>query len=105
MISIIDRSVFRGPLCKHLPYFGLGAVNHKSTYLFKKFLDGLLVLTIALYWVASTSMQLRQALIKSKKAQRSLTSFFKRGLRFILHAALTLSHIPTLWAFLKFVRC
>jgi hypothetical protein len=31
-------------------------------------------------------------------------SFFKRGLRFLLYAALTLAPIPKLWAYADFVR-
>src|SRR3954452_21883089 len=45
-----------------------------------------------LYWYAAQTFTLYP-----KKQARSLTSFFKRGLRLLLKAALTLAPIPKLW--------
>jgi len=39
-----------------------------------------------------------------QKAARSLTSWFKRGLRFLLRAAMALLPIPKPWAFADCVR-
>jgi len=41
--------------------------------------------------------------IHAKKEARSLTSFFKNGIRFLLNAALTLLPIPKLWTYAKLV--
>ena len=41
----------------------------------------------------------RQAKPLSKKAYRSMTSFFKRGLGFLLQAPLSLLNIPKLWQY------
>ncbi len=66
----------------------------------------LLVLTIALFWAVSTGMEPPSSdqQPSKKKAFRSLTSFFKRGLRIILNAILMLSPLPTLWEFINYVR-
>lgn len=62
------------------------------------------VLTIALYWSVSTGMRPKSTQEKhTKKAERSVTSFFKVGLRFILNAALYLSAIPKLWSYINYV--
>src|SRR3954469_23241024 len=58
----------------------------------------ILVLTIALYWHAAQTFTLYP-----KKQARSLTSFFKRGIRLLLKAALTLAPIPKLWLYAQAV--
>jgi hypothetical protein len=63
----------------------------------------ILVLTIALFWAASTGMQPKKTKYTQKKEARSLTSFFKRGIRILLAAALNRSHIPALWQYAKLV--
>jgi len=63
----------------------------------------ILILTIALYWAISTGMKPEAKRNQTKKEARSLISFFKKGLRYLLNAALTLASIPKLWAYLKLV--
>lgn len=66
----------------------------------------ILVLTVALYWAASTGMTPpeKPKHYTQKKVACSLTSFFKRGLRILLQAALNLTHIPKLWTHANSVR-
>lgn len=67
----------------------------------------ILVLTIAIYWAVSSGMQPSKKAPRqtNKKAQRSLTSFFKRGLRILLNTAIILAPIPHLWHYLHYVGC
>jgi hypothetical protein len=62
----------------------------------------ILVLTIAIYWAVSTGMAAAAKSTGLIKA-RSMTSFFKQGLRLILTAVLTLTPLPKLWEAASYV--
>jgi hypothetical protein len=62
----------------------------------------ILILTIATYWAVSTGMSVAAKSTGRTKA-RSLTSFFKQGLRTLLIAILTLAPIPKLWEAINYV--
>ncbi len=62
----------------------------------------ILVLTIAIYWAVSTGMAVA-AKSTSRVKERSMTSFFKQGLRLVLTAILTLATLPKLWLAASYV--
>ncbi|GAB4187747.1 MAG: hypothetical protein Tsb0015_06830 [Simkaniaceae bacterium] len=64
----------------------------------------MLILSVASYWAVSTGMRPKPSRSK-KKEERSLVSYFKQRLRYILDAIIYLKKIEPLWKYLNFVRC
>ena len=65
----------------------------------------LLVLTVAMYWAVSVGLSPNpeREKVTEKKRHRTLTSFFKRGLRLLMGMVLSGIRPPPLWLILKFV--